>query len=220
MAIDRALLQAAREPTLRFYGWHPPAISLGCCQKNATELAALSALGLPLVRRPSGGGAIVHWHELTYAVILPLGHPAIAGLSIQESYHALHEPILRALHKLGVLAARRQGLTSKDSSRAPLCFHRASELDLMLDDKKLLGSAQRRTRGRLLQHGSLLLQRNPLQERTAALADVLTPLPQAAALAEQIRHAFENLLGPLQRGSLQPVEQRLVQKAILSESFA
>jgi lipoate-protein ligase A len=208
MAVDAAILAAADRPTLRFYGWDPPAISLGRFQGRREDLAPLLDAGLPVVRRMTGGGAIVHWHELTYSVFLPLEHPAIAGLGTSDSYAALHGPIVRALAEIGVDASSR-GSPPPPPGRSPLlCFDRTTSLDLVARGRKLVGSAQRRARGRLLQHGSIILAPNALQPATASLEEILGVAPQAATLAEHIARHFATLLGPLDPGDLTSAELR------------
>lgn len=212
MAADEALLRLAREPTLRFYGWDPAAISLGRFQGRREDLSPLLGSGMPVVRRMTGGGAIVHASELTYSLTLPCHHPVLRGVARRASYSVLHAPIARTLERLGVpVSARPSGETG---SHTPLlCFLRATDLDLLAAGRKLLGSAQRRTGARLLQHGSLLIHRHPLQPGTAALSDHLDPSPGPAALAEHLARAFEDLLGPARPGALTREERAAAQKA-------
>lgn len=207
MAVDGAILAAADRPTLRFYGWDPPAISLGRFQGRRENLAPLLAAGLPVVRRMTGGGAIVHWHELTYSIFLPLEHPAIADLSPPESYAALHRPLVEALAEIGVDATSREDPSASPSHPPLLCFDRTTALDLVARGRKLVGSAQRRTRGRLLQHGSIILTPNPLQPGTASLEEILGTAPEPAALADRIARRFEAILGRLEPGDLSPAER-------------
>ncbi|NRA97525.1 MAG: lipoate--protein ligase family protein [Planctomycetes bacterium] len=211
MAVDGALVHHATMPTLRLYGWDPPAVSLGRFQPGRAALGGLLNAGLPVVRRITGGGAIVHWHELTYSVTLPDEHPLVR-CSTRESYAALHAPIKEALAALGVDASTRQ-----ESSEGPdpvLCFHRVTALDLVVGELKLVGSAQRRTQGRVLQHGSIVLAANPLQPGTAALDAILGRTVPPEDLTEAIARAFDGPLGGLERGELTPVERAAAEKAV------
>ena len=215
MAVDEAVLRLAPGPTLRFYGWSPHAVSLGHFQRDEAALLPLRRSGLPIVRRMTGGGAIVHANEVTYSLHLPLDHPLLRDLSIEESYHVLHGPIVEGLRALGVpLAPRSEDPTSPPPEASPLlCFQRVSSLDLVVAGRKLVGSAQRRIRGRLLQHGSIILSRHPLQPGTAALADHLHPLPPPEEVAAALHAPFEDLLGPLRAGRLTGEEEAFVRGA-------
>jgi lipoate-protein ligase A len=210
MAVDGALVHHATTPTLRLYGWDPPAVSLGRFQPGRAALEGLLNAGLPVVRRMTGGGAIVHWHELTYSVTLPDEHPLVR-CSTRESYAALHAPIKEALAALGVDASARQDPC--DSPDPVLCFHRVTALDLVVGELKLVGSAQRRTRGRVLQHGSIVLAANPLQPGTAALDAILGRAIPPEDLAEAIVRAFDGPLGGLEPGRLTAVERAAAEKA-------
>lgn len=218
MAVDQALLLTAEEPVLRFYGWDPPAISLGCFQKQDGDLAELRAHGLPLVRRITGGGAIVHWHELTYSLVLPLTHPVLEGASTRESYARLHGPILRCLRRHGIEALQRDQANDPPGPSPRLCFDRATSLDVVVNGKKLVGSAQRRTRDRVLQHGSILLIENALQKGTASLAALMDRPPSAEELSVSAACEFEDLLGPLHNSTLQRTELDLASS--LESTFA
>jgi lipoate-protein ligase A len=201
MAVDAALLARAREPVLRFYGWRPFALSLGRFQMEDEVPEALRESGLPRVRRMTGGGAILHAHELTYSLVLPLAHPVLLGAATRESYERLHGPIRRALASLGVDATPVQG-GGAAAKEAFLCFHRQTPLDLVVRGRKLLGSAQRRTRGFVLQHGSLILRAHPLQPGTAALDDLLRAPLEPEELCELLTFHFAGLLGPFEPGTL------------------
>ena len=172
MAADELLAAEALERgtiCMRIYGWHPATVSLGGFQRGADARAEPSIAGVPLVRRPSGGGAIVHGSDLTYAAAVPKTHPW--GGRPQLLYDALHEAMRRVLGEFGVEATlwRPSGPpASPVSGEAFFCFDRRSSGDLvMLGHKsadgrghKVMGSAQRRLAATVLQHGSLLLRRN------------------------------------------------------------
>ncbi len=158
MAFDEALLEAVRAgespPTVRFYGWDPPCLSLGAFQPVSTvDRAACADLGIDLVRRPTGGAAVLHDREVTYAVVLP---PGVAGRRPREIYLGLCLGLLRGLDRLGV----RAGFAPAGSFRhpsGPSCFARASDYEVLVDGRKVVGSAQVWRSGTLLQHGAVLL---------------------------------------------------------------
>ncbi len=190
MAIDEAILTAvgrAQAPsTLRFYGWSAPTISLGHFQKHAqlTELPQ-PFNSLPFVRRITGGGAILHHVELTYSLILPADHHLVKNRAPGRLYQVGHQALVGVLASLGLPGQLRQGPAAPSRQRGPFfCFERINPSDVMLNGKKIAGSAQRRTLKSLLQHGSLMLD-NPLgQPGVASIADFqLANPPDADALA-------------------------------------
>ncbi len=173
MAVDEAILLAVAagqaSPTLRFFAWEPPCLSLGYAQPQAdVDLGRLRALGWGLVRRPTGGRAILHTDELTYSVIAPLAEPRVAG-GVVESYRQLAEGLLRGLELLGLCAQadKTYALPDRDAKGA-VCFEMPSNYEITVADKKLLGSAQSRKQGVVLQHGAL-----PLYGDIARICEVL-----------------------------------------------
>lgn len=163
MAVDEALLEAAgtgKAPTtLRLYAWDPACLSLGFAQPAAdVDLPALAENGWQLVRRPTGGRAILHTDELTYAVIGPAGEPLLTG-TVLESYARLSQALLAALNRLGLPARadRDHPSSSPPSSNGPVCFEVPSHYEITANGKKLIGSAQARRAGGVLQHGTLPL---------------------------------------------------------------
>jgi lipoate-protein ligase A len=193
MARDEALLLSSElRPTLRFYTWEPDALSLGWFQRWAEvpERGAASAV----VRRLTGGGAIHHANELTFAIGAPLDHALYRG-PVGDSYARVHRLLAHALAGLGV-EARLRGELALRSERpgSAMCFHESSAFDLVWDEAKGVGSAQRRSGGRVLHHGSIKLGTTPLEGPVATLwshAPGLSP----AELAERIVAACEALLG-------------------------
>lgn len=176
MALDEALAaESARRdrPLVRVAAWQPTTLSLGAFQRLADALARPEVAGFPVVRRPSGGGAILHGSDLTVAVAVPRGHPLAA--TPRSLYDAVHESLVEELVARGVAARLSPGASSPDAPEADatpegrfFCFDRRSEGDVVVDgpgadgsDRKILGSAQRRLEGAVLQHGSLLLDANP-----------------------------------------------------------
>ena len=163
MAVDEAILESVgaklAAPTLRLYAWQPPCLSLGYAQPvSDVDLPALDRSGWQLVRRPTGGRAILHTDELTYAVIAPLHEERVAG-GVLESYRRLAQALLMALQLLG--------LSAQSNSKYPLppgiqqngavCFEVPSNYEITVNGKKIIGSAQARRLSGVLQHGSLPL---------------------------------------------------------------
>ncbi len=183
MAIDEELLERASESSpiqIRLYRWCEPTLSLGHFQSiedlasdpNVIASGRLEQLAeLPRVRRRTGGGAILHDREWTYSVILPHKRSAVgpAGVGVEKGHHellyrAIHHSVRDGLRQLGWDAALAEHCTCSTAGKLPvatkdpfLCFQRRTPVDLVVGAHKVLGSAQRRSRTGLLQHGSLLL---------------------------------------------------------------
>ncbi len=161
MAVDEALLEetaAGRSlPTLRLYAWEPPTLSLGFAQPAADiNREALQRLGWGLVRRPTGGRAILHTDELTYSVTAPENHPLMQG-GVLASYRRLSLGLLTGLRLLGVDVRADSGGRSR-AARNPVCFEIPSQYEISSGWRKLIGSAQARRLGGVLQHGALPLR--------------------------------------------------------------
>ncbi len=160
MAVDEALLEYTNktgQPALRIYGWSEPTLSLGYFQPHIGRDAHEPSLHCPLVRRRSGGGAILHDDELTYALTLPIQHRW--GRAAEQLYDTVHATIAEWMAMHGCQARLYDDEPRHD---AFLCFHRRARGDVVSqnDEGKLLGSAQRRRKSALLQHGSLLIGRS------------------------------------------------------------
>jgi len=158
MAADETLLEAAGggQASLRFYGWSRAALSLGYFQSHIVHISDPRLVNLPYVRRPTGGAALVHHHELTYALALPAGTPwQIRGESWLLRMHGI---IAEALAVFGA-AAESVGKETKQGD--VLCFLHHTPGDLRIGPNKVVGSAQRRQRGAILQHGAVLLAASP-----------------------------------------------------------
>jgi lipoate-protein ligase A len=161
MAVDEAILTAVVEglspSTLRFYAWSPPCLSVGRNQPLAdVDLSACRRAGVDVVRRPTGGGAILHADELTYSVALLQSDPRATG-DVVESYRRLSEGLLAGLHCLGVEAVQAVGQRKRTADRTAICFETPSAYEITAGGRKLVGSAQWRARGGMLQHGTLPL---------------------------------------------------------------
>jgi len=162
MAVDEALLQQAGAklslPTLRLFGWDPGTLSLGYAQPHTdVDLDGLDQHHWGLVRRPTGGRAILHIDEMTYSVTAPLDDPILAG-SLLESYRKISAALVLALQLIGIpVEADRQYDNGDSQYQNPVCFETPSNYEITYQGKKLMGSAQARKFNGLLQHGSLPL---------------------------------------------------------------
>jgi lipoyl(octanoyl) transferase len=208
MAVDEALLESMGSPeaipVLRLYAWEPPCLSLGVAQPVSDVIVEdLRSRGWELVRRPTGGRAILHTDELTYSVISPQSEPRLWG-SVLESYQRLSEAILEALQQLDIPARSeaRPALPGGSDPKGPVCFEVPSNYEITVDGKKLVGSAQARRKEGILQHGSL-----PLYGDLARITQVLVlkskekpaePAPgEASARLRQRATTVEQCLGQI-----------------------
>lgn len=233
MARDHALAALARPGTgtLRLYRWRPATLSLGRNEPVTTGYRELLRRHpeMGVVRRPTGGRAVIHDRELTYSVVLPVdacGRPRTA-------YGAINEALVAGLLELGVGAERANGRALPPD--AGPCFREAAEGEVVVVGRKLVGSAQARIEGALLQHGSLLLvadqaallaprggggdERNGTGTRVyhrgapATLADLLGEVPRWSRLVPALRAGFEDVLGgSWSRGSLSEEEASLARR--------
>ncbi len=229
MAVDAAILAAVsagdaperQPPTLRLYGWTPPCLSLGYGQ-HAREADAdrLAARGWGIVRRPTGGRAILHADELTYSVALPADHP-LARIGLVESYRQISTALLAALEVLGAQPQADRATQDAQSAPSPVCFETPSHYEITVEGRKLVGSAQVRRREGLLQHGTLPLAgditricdvlvytdeterraaKAQVRQRAATLADVTGSVigwqAAADAVADGFRQALDLVLTP------------------------
>lgn len=164
MAVDEGLLEgaAAGAPVLRVYGWEPPALSFGYGQQpwREVDLDKCRAAGIEVVRRLTGGRAVLHWEELTYSVICREDDPQCGG-PISHTYRRIGEALVEGLRLFGVEAAleRARPRTRQPRERgvSQPCFASLARWEVKCGGRKLIGSAQRRVRGAILQHGSLLI---------------------------------------------------------------
>ncbi|MBA4533517.1 MULTISPECIES: lipoate--protein ligase family protein [Brevibacillus] len=167
MAIDEAILtlhsQGKVPPTVRFYTWNPATLSIGYFQKMEKEINIdeVKRLGLGLVRRPTGGRAVLHDAELTYSVIVSEDHPQMPK-SVTEAYKVISMGLLHGFQKLGLKAEMVSLATEEEKAKynspgSSACFDSPSWYELVVEGKKVAGSAQTRQKGVILQHGSILL---------------------------------------------------------------
>lgn len=158
MAVDEALLDDAAQSGRaywRFYQWQEPTVSLGYFQEYDEQARCYRERGLPMVRRLTGGGAILHDRELTYSVVLPRDHPL--ARSRDELYGVVHRSLVAVLSPWGLEAQLFVAGEARPGREPFLCFERRAPGDVIAGRHKLAGSAQRRRRGAVLQHGSVLL---------------------------------------------------------------
>lgn len=177
MAIDEALLETTTVPTVRFYGWHSPALSFGYFGRFSD--VAIHAVERDLVRRWTGGGIVFHGHDLTYSIVIPACDPTFAEPSI-ALYEKIHRALAQALNKLGERAIVAGGVDlGRLATPAAVnaggynCFANPVRDDVMVDGRKIAGAAQRRTRRALLQQGSVQgfpIKRDLAQEFAQALS--------------------------------------------------
>ena len=176
MAVDEAISRAVQAgqvlPTLRFFGWQPACLSLGQAQPGGdVDREACRQQGVDVVRRPTGGRAILHVDELTYSVIAPENEPRVHG-SLVESYRRLSEGLLTGLMLIGVPTRQVERPDARDRDQGPVCFEVPSNYKIVFGGKKLVGSAQMRKAGVVLQHGSI-----PLHGDIARISQYLAGRP-------------------------------------------
>ena len=167
MALDEALLDWHSEglipPVIRFYEWNPATLSIGYFQsvEKEIDMEAVRRLGLGFVRRPTGGRGVLHEHELTYSVIVSEDYPDMPA-TVTEAYRVISEGLLKGFQSLGLEAYfsipnTPDKLQALKSPKTAVCFDTPSWYELVVEGKKVAGSAQTRQKGVILQHGAILL---------------------------------------------------------------
>jgi lipoyl(octanoyl) transferase len=240
MAVDEAILLeigAGRSiPTLRLYSWEPACLSLGYAQSiKDVDVNSLNEKGWTLVRRPTGGRAILHTDELTYSVACPPDEPRVIG-NVLESYKRLSQALVKALNLMGVIVQADPHTESPQNSLGPVCFEVPSDYEITAGGRKLIGSAQARRKEGVLQHGSLPLygdltritqvlhfinkeeqirSSNRLLEHATTVETVLNRKVSIELAAEIFQVAFSQSLGlNLIPGDLSPAEFRLAEELV------
>jgi len=231
MAVDQAILglhaNGKSPPTLRVYQWTPPAVSLGFCQKNHNlDMAACRRLGIEVVRRPSGGRAVLHLGDLTYALIAGTadGMPS----AVTAAYRLICDGLLQGFRRLGIDARLGRGIMKPP--QRDICFLRGSLGSIMHRDRKFVGSAQTWHASSMLQHGSIILMpqiealvslwpgsadspaelRAKLEGRITSLQEILGRLPEMEEVKAAIREGIAQALGiRFDPGELTPGEWTL-----------
>jgi lipoate-protein ligase A len=213
MAVDDALLTLCGRgqcpPTLRLFGFRPACLSLGRFQP-AEQVPRPP--GFDLVRRPTGGGAVVHRGDICYSIVLPLSHPLAAG-SIRQSYQRLARGLAAGLESLG-LPALTEGEATGPSPRGAWCFEAIAPHELTLAGRKLVGSAQARREGALLQQGSIRLAPEPAEAAQAtSLEEELGRAVSWGELAEALVSGFARAWGiEVRPGALSAEEDKLARR--------
>jgi len=213
MALDEAIAAEVRKesapPTLRLYGWDRASLTVGCFQKASDiNIEFCRSQDIPFVRRPTGGRAILHGNELTYSFSAktdsgPFSH------GLLDSYKKISMAFLIALWKIGVRAEpKEEREKGRVLSRSPLCFQSSSFGEILVENKKLVGSAQKRWDNGLLQQGAIpyLFQKEKLEgifgaKKTASLRDCMKtlkdclPLLDEDAFRKAVASSFEEAFG-------------------------
>jgi lipoate-protein ligase A len=240
MALDEALLRgrirASGAPTVRFYGWRPATVSLGYAQPlgDTVDRARCRAMGVGLVRRPTGGSAILHEppeREVTYSVVAREGDFAGAD-DVLETYRVLGQGLAVGLGRLGVAADLVPFARGRSDGSPAFCFRRAGAYEIAVGGRKLVGSAQRRQRGSFLQHGSVLLGADPARIRAVfpreadptggmtTLASELGRSPGFDVVVEALAAGLAEALGaPLAPAGLSPDEIALAE-SLVADKYA
>jgi lipoate-protein ligase A len=172
MGTDEAILDACIRgeslPTLRLYAWDPACLSIGYAQPvEDVDVNRLKIRGWELVRRPTGGKAVLHVDELTYSVIARIDEPRVAG-TVLESYNRLAKALVEALRLINLPVEVKEQSHINERNNNPVCFELPSAYEIMVGGRKLIGSAQTRRKEGVLQHGSL-----PLRGDLTRILDVL-----------------------------------------------
>lgn len=213
MAVDEAISESVAagesQPTLRFYGWQPACLSLGLAQEwDVADWDSCGQQGWDIVRRPTGGRAILHIDELTYTVAVPDHEPRVHG-GVLESYQRLSEALAAGLRLLGLDPARARPYYQDKGEAGPACFDGPSHYEITIGQRKLIGSAQMRKKGVVLQHGCLPLQGDITRIAKALMVDVPG---QRMAIAARLQYRATTLADCLGRSlEFEQVAEALVQ---------
>jgi lipoyl(octanoyl) transferase len=249
MAIDEAVLTAHSEekspPTVRFYGWNPATLSIGYFQKaQEVDLEAVESEGIGFVRRPTGGRAVLHDRELTYSIIVSETYPGIPR-NVTDAYRVLSEGLLQGFRGLGLNAEMVQLASEEEkekyaSAGSSACFDSPSWYELVVEGRKIAGSAQVRQKDVVLQHGSILLDMDTDQlfrllkfssekvaermklsfsKKAVAINDLLRAQNKPQVSLHEVEEAFrrgiaEGLGVELEDGELTAYEQELTRQLV------
>ncbi len=238
MATDEvmATLAPLSQPVLRVYRWHPFTISIGYNQNfDDLDTTKCEQKGIGLVRRPTGGRAILHAHEVTYCVIIPRGH-SLFGENPPELYNQISSAIVKGLKYMlpeVILERKEVSQSSPRYNQQVACFATSAKYEIHYESKKVVGSAQRRFRNGLLQHGSIILgdehlqileylsrrngnlqrSRNLLQANTVSMERILKRRIEYQEIVKCIKAGFENHFGILfEERSLSQNELRVIEE--------
>jgi len=211
MAVDEAVLESVGRgdslPTLRLYDWFPACLSLGYAQPYSdVDVERIRAHGWDVVRRATGGRAILHVDELTYSVIAPLDEERVQG-SVLESYYRLAGALIRAVRSLGLSVEMEENASAPGTAKGPVCFEVPSAYEIVVGGKKLIGSAQARKKEGVLQHGTF-----PLCGDLTRITDVLVFADQQARAA-----AAQKLLA--RASTAESASGRVIEWQIAAQAF-
>ncbi len=238
MAADRALLKAMESaptsPVLRLYGWSRPTLSVGYSQNELPDVdrELCQKFKVPIVQRPTGGQAVLHDRELTYCVVAPIPHPQFPS-QLRGAYERVALALLAGLKELGVDGASMAKNRPKHdklgaANRSPICFANAGYFEIVWNGKKMIGSAQKRTRRAFLQHGSIPLELNRefmnslfvegnglssrqalerLNNSTVSLSEALGEKVDFQEAALGFKEGFENFFKPTSKRAMVGLER-------------
>lgn len=218
MAVDEILLQTALangQPTLRWYQWEEPTLSLGHFQAENDPTIDARFANLPKVRRLSGGGAILHDCEWTYSICLGPQHRL--SQNPRSLYLQVHQTVVDVLRKFRIPAALR-GQADRSLDHNFLCFSRGDANDVVVGSQKILGSAQRRRQGGVLQHGALLLRASSYAPEFPGIFDFVPDEFSESDLINDLTTQTSDLLGEnWQPGQLAENEMLLAQSLAIDK---
>ena len=221
--MDEALLQSAGRAgqggCLRFYLWEQPTLSLGYFQEHEDRARHEASLACPIVRRSTGGGAIVHDRELTYSFTCHVPHRGkVDPFSL---YDAFHTTLVDELAGFGISASLCVAtIQPRDQVEPFLCFERRSRGDVLIGDAKIAGSAQRRHQKALLQHGSVLLRKSVASPELKGIGDLAGVSIQPADLASRWASRVGQQLGLSLKPDNPAIEEFGMAKRLVEERFA
>lgn len=232
MAVDEAMAIALKvrvvPPTLRFYTWDPPCISIGYFQKCDSMFLHKDAM--EIVRRPTGGRAVFHGSDLSYSIVGRTDDPLFPG-NLKRSYHTIAEALVTGLKRLGIIAdpLGRESLTHRkvEYHHSPFCFAVTLGHEISANGRKLIGSAQRRWPEVFLQHGSITVTASIHEEGAArvSVTEILGEQPETKTIIAALRDGFREALGvDLREGRLTRYEsaiaERLIKEKYSRDSFS
>lgn len=211
MALDEAIMTACLQklvpPTLRLYGWKPAAVSIGYFQKlhNAVNIQTCSRLGINVVRRLTGGRAVLHQHEVTYSVIIREDYPQMPR-TVVDSYRFISKGIIEGLRFLGAEVTMESGRDKARGLDSSACFDSASMYEVLFEGRKVVGSAQVRKDGVILQHGSILIEVD-INKQAAVMS-------KSPVMEEKLEGIFRNKVTTLKKILGRQLEFAEIEEAI------
>lgn len=234
MARDEALLRRVMVkesgPCVRFYQWSPPGLSLGRFQKigKGVDLKACRRYGVEVVRRLTGGEAVLHDDEITYSMVIPFTHPKFDGRGVIDTYKTISRALVRGLELTGVESTMAgEGPTRADPAGQGVCFYTPTVNEIIADSRKIIGSAQTREKLVILQHGSIPIDwdiekqfdvmgvprenrevfTNLFEQRATNIVEQLGSRPSFDELAKNFSKGFEEVFDTV----LEPSEYSLAE---------